>query len=343
VARSFYGILLGVCVFLALAELVCRVLPVSTATKAGYHIDPRILTYAPQHRWRYATGWDLRFAQTIANNSHGFVADRAFTRNPNAVALIGDSYVEAASLDAADRPAAQLERALQGKRPVYAMGAAGTALLDYAERIRYAHEQFGVRDFVVLMERGDIEQALCGSGNVTSQCLDAQTLAPRTEPVPPPTALKLALRESAFAQYLASQLKLAPAKLTAQVFKRDVPGHGEHPAAAALTPAALNPAVDAITAEFFARTRPHVGGKLVIVVDADRQALMQRRASVDPTRQRFITLARAAGATVVDTEEIFKPHYARSALSLDLSPRDAHFNPMGVRLLAAAMAQALRE
>ncbi|SFC66212.1 hypothetical protein SAMN05216344_12836 [Polaromonas sp. OV174] len=58
-------------------------------------------------------------------------------------------------LAAPDRPGAQLERAL-GTRPVSAMGNPGTALVDYAERIRFAHTHFGVRDFVVLMERGDV-------------------------------------------------------------------------------------------------------------------------------------------------------------------------------------------
>jgi hypothetical protein len=103
------------------------------------------------------------------------------------------------------------------------MGSAGTALLDYAERIRFAHEQFGVRDFVVLLERTDVAQALCGSGNVTSQCLDPKTLSPRTEFVVPASPLKRALRESALAQYLASQLKILPAKLAQQIFTRSMP------------------------------------------------------------------------------------------------------------------------
>ena len=337
------GVLAGLLGLLLLAEVLCRVLPVSSATKADYYIDPRILTYAPQHAWRYSTGWDLRNPQSLTTNAHGFVSDHEFTRNDHAIALIG----EAASLDAADRPAAQLERALGGQRPVYAMGSAGTSLLDYAERIRYAHEQFGVRDFVVLMERGDVAQALCGSGNVASQCLDPKTLAPRTESAAAASAMKRALRESALAQYLVSQLKIVPAKLIQQVFTRSVPAEpGVHSAApsAAARPVASPPPmpeVDAVAAAFFARVKPHVAGRLVIAIDADRQALLQHRAVDDPKRRRFIELAQAAGATVIDTEPLFKAHFAQSTRSLDVGPYDGHFNPLGVRLVASAMATAL--
>ncbi len=348
--HTMLGALTGLLGFLLLAELICRLLPVSSATQADYRIDPRILTYAPHHPWRYSTGWDLRNPQSLRTNGHGFVSDHEFVRDPNAVALIGDSYVEAASLDAADRPAAQLERALGGRRPVYAMGAAGTALLDYAERIRYAHEHFGVRDFVLLMERSDALQALCGSGNVHSQCLDPTTLTPRTLAVAPPSMAKRVLRESALAQYLVSQLKVEPARLLRQVFTRSVPVEPASQVGAATPIVAPGPPksqpmpeVDAVVAAFFDRVKPQVMGRLVIAIDTHRPALMQQRATDDPARRRFIELARVAGATVIDTEDLFRPHFSRSTLSLDIGPYDGHLNPLGVRLVTTAMAQPLTE
>ena len=119
--------LAGVLSVLLALELLCRVLPVSTSTETGYYTDPLILTYPARHRWVAATGWDLRNAQTLQANNLGYPADRDFVWNERAVALIGDSYVEASMLPAADRPGAQLERWL-GPRPVYAMGAPGTAV-----------------------------------------------------------------------------------------------------------------------------------------------------------------------------------------------------------------------
>jgi hypothetical protein len=86
--------------------------------------------------------------------------------------------------------------------------------------------------------------------------------------------------------------------------------------------------VDAVAAEFFARVKPHVTGRLVIAVDADRLALMKHRAPDDPKRQRFIELARAAGATGIDTEALFYAHFMKSTLSLGIGPYDGHFNPL---------------
>src|SRR5262249_49116400 len=144
------------------------------------------------------------------SNNYGFLDARDFERDPNAVALIGDSFVEASMLPQRDRLGPQIERRLQA-REVYAMGAPGSALLDYAERIRFASERFDIHDFVLLLEHGDVAQSLCGSGNVHAPCLDRVTLAPRTEKQPPPGTLKKVLRSSALAQYLFSQLKLDPA------------------------------------------------------------------------------------------------------------------------------------
>lgn len=335
-ARKFSWWLAGIISLMLLLELLFRALPVSTSTETGYHTDPLILTYPPNHRWTVATGWDLRNPQRLQANQQGFVADRNFVRNDQAVALIGDSFIEASMLPAPDRPGSQLERALGG-RPVYAMGNPGTALLDYAERIRYAQENFGVRDFVILMERADVRQSLCGSGNVNGPCLDANTLAPRVALLPPPGLVKRIFRHSALAQYLFGQLKFSPQKLLTQAFpSAQKPTSPETPEAEKVPPF-----VDAVTTGFFNRIKTQVAGKLVIVIDSDRRALAQGQIKPDPARARFIELARAAGAIVVDTQPLFQAHFAQSPLHLEVGPYDGHLNALGVRLVTQAAAKAL--
>jgi len=335
-ARKVTGSLAGVAGLLLLLELLFRPLPVSTSTETGYYTDPLILTYPANHRWTVATGWDLRNPQQLQANNAGYAASRDFVRDANAVALIGDSFIEASMLPAKDRPGAQLERTL-GTRPVYAMGNPGTALLDYAERIRFAHDNFGVKDFVILMERGDVKQSLCGSGNVNGPCLDAQTLAPRVETIAPPGTAKKIFRHSALAQYVFGQLKFSPQKLMAQAF----PSAPKPAPPATAAPQEVPPYVDVVTAAFFARIKPYTQGKLVIVIDSDRRALAAGQVKPDPVRARFMALARATGATVVDTEPLFKAHFAQSPLSLDVGPYDAHLNALGVHLVTQAAAKAL--
>jgi len=344
-ASVWIGALLGGVAAVSALEMLMRVLPVSSATKSGYYVDPKIMTYAPLLDGRYAFGWDLRHAQRFRTNSHGFVAEHEFRRDEQAVGLIGDSFVEALALDARDRPAAQLETALGSTRPVYAMGAAGTALLDYAERIRWAHQQLGIRDFVVMMESTDIRQALCGSGNVHSECLDPTTLAPTTTVVPSPSLAKRLLRDSALAQYLVGQLKIDLARILKRTFSYEI-AHMPDGGKAMLQPRSRDKlpeaAAEHITAAFFERVKPYATGRLVIFVDADRQMLRTGAQASDSERQSFIGRAQAAGATVIDAAPLFAEHYRRSPLSLDIGPQDAHFNPLSVRLAMSEIASALR-
>lgn len=345
-ARAGLHWLLGICGAVLACEVCFRILPVSTSTETGRYVDPLIVTYPPFHQWTTATGWDLRNVQRHRANNFGFVAHRDFKHDAQAVALIGDSFVESSMLAAHDRPDAQLEQSLGG-RPVFALGGPGSALLDYAERVRFAVERFGVRDVVILMERGDVRQSLCGSGNIHGPCLDPQTLAPRNESQPPPGIVKRSLRHSAFAQYLVSQLKLRPERLWHQALAQSRPVIPETPSgdlrASSAASASGEPKreVDAVSNAFFERVCGLIRGHLVIVLDTDREALYRGSSTADPDRDRFIALARANGALVIDTEPLFRAHLAHSPLKLDVGPYDGHFNSLGVHIVMGAAADAL--
>jgi hypothetical protein len=99
--------------------------------------------------------------------------------------------------------------------------------------------------------------------------------------------------------------------------------------------------IDTIATEFFKRIKPHVQGKIVMVIDSDRTALYGGSPKPDPAQQRFVQLARAAGAIVVDTEPIFLAHIARSPHKLEVGPYDGHLNALGVGLITQAAAKAL--
>lgn len=325
-------------------ELLFRILPVSTATLTGYHGDPDLLTYPAGHRWVTSTGWDLRNAQRLQANAQGFLADHDFVRNPDAVALIGDSYVEGSMLDAPARGGAQLE-ALLGGRPVYAMGSPGTALLDYAQRIRWAHETFGVRDMVLLVEKGDARQVRCNSGNIHSRCLDPVTLAPRVQRFPEPGLAKRLARHSALLQYVFSQIKLDGARFAREMLTRQAPtsdaakAPDAGPGEAAL--AEERRVIDAAVQEFYRVARPHVQGRLVILVDGQRDPA-RRTAGPDPFQRAYLMeRLREGGAQVIDLEPLYARHAAASPLSLDVGPYDGHLNRLGLGVAMQAGAQAL--
>jgi hypothetical protein len=325
----------GIVAALLALEVLFRLLPVSTSTATGYYFDALILSYPAGQRFTLSTGWNLQRPHTHRANNFGFLADHDFVRNPHAVALIGDSFVEASMLPPADRLAAQLERRL-GARQVYALGSPGTALLDYGERMRFAAERFGIHDFVLLLEHGDIAQALCGSGNVNARCLDRNSLEPRIEKLPPAGAFKRVLRNSALSQYLFSQLKLDPAAWLRSWHRTPT---GGLPATRDLSEISAR-AIDRVLSEFFANTQAYRTGTLILILIASAPA---DAAAGDAVRDRLIDAARRNGAQVIEVGPALTAYEAQTGLSMHVAPRDAHLNRLALGLIADEVAPMLRD
>lgn len=342
--RSLVGFCFGAALVLLAGECLMQALPVSTTTSTGYYVHPDILGYPSGHRWWRATGWDLRDAQRVSANKQGFAADHDFERDPTAIALIGDSYVESSMLPRESRPGPQLERALANGRRVFAMGSPGSSLLDYADRIRWAQSGFGVRDIVLLVEAGDVRQAVCGSGQVHSACVDSATLQFRRERQAEAPPLKRLMRHSALAQYLFSQLKFEPTRLLRQALEwpgaeKSVSGPVSEPAEQI---SQRQRATDAVLQEFFERALPRLEGRLVLVVDGSRRPGSGLSPSLSDERRRLIQAARAAGVHVIDAEPLYRAHAQSSTLSLEVGPHDRHLNAVGIGLLMNAAAETLR-
>jgi hypothetical protein len=338
--RAVGYFLLGGLFSLIVLELVFRALPVSTSTQIGYYIDPVILTYPPHHEFTTATGWDLRNAQRHRSNNYGFLTSRDFAPDPRAIALIGDSYVEASMLPEADRLGGKLAQ-LVPTRPIYVLGGPGSNLLDYAERVRFAAARFQVTDFVILVERGDVRQALCGSGNTHGPCLDPATLTPQIQKLPGPGAVKNVIRHSALAQYVFAQLKVDPGALLTQVNEAltRVPT-----AAAGAQETVVRPGdvplqtVDFIVDTFFQNVRRHGTARIVLIFDCKRDALSSGKSASDPVRDRFMQRAAQHGAAVIDMEPHFRRFVTQAGLSLAVAPTDAHWNREANRLAAEQVA-----
>jgi hypothetical protein len=341
-------LLLGAFAAITAAEVVLRALPVSTATNTGYYLTPNILNYPPHHQWTVATGWDLRDVQQMRSNNMGFAAEHDFVAGSDAVGLVGDSYVEASMLPLADRPAAQLERALDG-RLVYAMGGPGTALLDYAERIQWAYQTLGLRTFVVMMQAEDASQTLCGSGNIHALCLLPDTLEPAILRQPSSGWVKGVLRHSSLAQYLNSQLKFKPSRLTSPDFWRagvSEKKKSSTEASVVTPPQALAPkkmrTIDASVDSFFKQVDVLEGVHLIFVIDMNRDNLEHGINQPDEA-YHFAMRLRERGQTVVQGEPLYRKHQRQSPLRLSVGPHDGHLNKIGVALLMDATAEIMKK
>lgn len=329
--RKLLRFLGGVILALLALELVFRLLPVSTATRTGYHIHPYIISYPPNHRFTTATGWDLKNAQRHKANNYGFLADRDFSYAPEALGLVGDSFVEANMLPARDRLASQLESMLGG-RPVYALGGPGSSLLDYAERIRFAHETFGISEFVVVLERGDIRQALCDSGHNHGPCLDPKSLELRIELQADADWTKRLFRESALAQFLFSQLKL---NLGASIRKiRGLQTESRPPVGKVHGEEAI---ASAISETFFRRVDGKTPIKIIFLLDVDRTRLFDEAVQHESGLEVFQDYARRKEMRIVSPLIAFREYRKNSGLILEVGPYDAHWNRDAIKMVAALL------
>lgn len=317
---------------LVILEIVFRVLPVSTVTRNGYYIHPLIVTYPPHHCFTIATGWDLKNAQRNCSNNLGFLADRDFVQDPRAIALIGDSFVEANMLPAKDRLAAQLEAELAG-RPVYSMGGPGSNLLDYAERAKFAAEKFGTRTFVFVLERGDIRQSICGSGNVHGVCLDAKSLTLETHVLPPPSSIKRFVRESALAQYVFSQIKFDTSKLISRLLQTE---SIQNRLTAKPLPLETSSKVVRL---FFERISGIREARFLFLIDADRTQTTETPLDQDDELAVFARAAVASQAPVIDPTREFGAFVRTSGRALEVGPYDHHWNASAVHIVASLISR----
>jgi hypothetical protein len=347
VLRQFTMFISGAILAAALAELVLRLLPTPTASMTGYRLDPHILNYPPHHKWQVATGWDLRNAHTLVSNNLGFPVAEDFVADPSVVGLVGDSFIEANMLDQTDRPATQLARALAPRRGVHSLGLPGSSLMDYGQRIRWAHHKLGLRDFVILIESSDLRASYCGSGNTHSPCLDRKTLAYREEPAADPSGFKQLARHSALAQYVVGQLRFDAHRLWRQTFSRLVPvEESQSRVAVSQNTPAPQPRLDFATAvvdRFFAdmdALGPGLG-RLVFAVSGDttvaHTASAVERQELEAERQHFLRLAHARGMTVVDLEPSFEKFRSTHKHAIVVAPTDRHLNRLGVAVLVQAV------
>lgn len=335
--------------FLLLAEGACRLLPVSTATMIGYHVDADVMTYPPGHAFTISTGWDLRNAQKVRANNWGFASHTDFAHDPSALALIGNSYVEASMLDPSDRPARRLQTELGDVRPVYGFGSPGTALMDFSQRVRLSREKFGTREMVIWADAGTARQSRCGQANVHSRCLDPSTFDLRTVRQPPAGSLKQAARHSALLQYVFAQLKVDADKLARATIGQSSTSAPSRPTA--LSPAAVDDAakaralavIDAAVSRFFHEIEPWSDTlRILFIVDGRRSATAPVGDLRDLERQYFIRQLQAHGAEVIDLEPVYRQHMQVSRLSLEVGPYDTHLNALGVQLVMKQVAERVR-
>src|SRR5450631_2965764 len=130
-------LLFGLVLTVILAELVLRTLPVST----GYNLQAindsnPILRGMSHSRYTYSRGWNLQLSNSGVLNNFGFRASYDYVPDPRAIAVIGNSFIQADAIDPRDTFSERLGVLLH--RPTYAVGSDGFSLADYLAAARWS-------------------------------------------------------------------------------------------------------------------------------------------------------------------------------------------------------------
>src|SRR5688572_22883205 len=108
---------------LLLLEGTLRLLPVLNGT---YAADPRaswpVHTMIPNTQYTYSTGWNLQNIHRGRINNYGYVAPFDYSPAKGAIAVFGDSYIEAQMNDYGDTLQGSLNDYLKKPRTVLNFG-----------------------------------------------------------------------------------------------------------------------------------------------------------------------------------------------------------------------------
>jgi hypothetical protein len=333
--------------FVLFLELVLQFLPV----RSGLNVQPvsaaqPVFRFEPGRTATFSKNWDLALANEIRTNNAGFVNLQdydAAARTP-LLAVVGDSYIEAAMVPQDQTVHARLQRHFGAERRVYSFAASGAGLAQYLSWIRFARDTYRPDRLLVTIISNDFSETLWSRERNAGfhgfrrdpQAGWAMELAPFE-----PSRLRTIARRSALVRYLVLNLQVIDF-MRSGVFAGASEQRWVGNVAAEFDRAFFDEALWATGV--FLDAIPEFSGlardRIVFAVDGVRPQVYAGR-SLDALadtfwvrmREAFIAEARARGHEVIDLHEAFADDYARNARRFEFEI-DSHWNGEGHRVVA---------
>ncbi len=347
---------LGTIVLMLLAaELVLRILPAATGLRA-IPVDAAhpVFHFLPDRAFVSSRGWDMHGVIRGRVNNAGFVNDQDYQRDgPRPLlAIVGDSYIEAAMVPYAETVQGRLAAQYAGKLRVYSFGASGAPLSQYLIWARHAVREYGARAVVINVVGNDFDESLQSYGakpGFWQYAPDSQgVLHLRLTDYRPGWAVAIA-RHSALLRYLtinlhANSVIFSWRPLAQWLFGMRTAGTQAFKGntSSATDPDRVRQSLEAIDA-FFRDLPEQIGlspSAILFTLDGFRyeQAAASGRGSYfDLMRKVFMQKATALGYETVDLDTRFLPFNQRTGEAFDF-PDDGHWNSNGHAVAAEAVA-----
>jgi hypothetical protein len=343
---AFLSAAVAVAGFVLFLELLFKFLPVRTGLNAQpVSAAQPVFRFEPNRTAMFSKNWNLALANPIRTNNAGFVnlQDYDATARTPLLAVVGDSYIEAAMVPQADTVHARLQKHYADSRRVYSFAASGAGLAQYLMWARFARDTYRPDRLLVTIIANDFSEALWSrerNPGFHGFRRDPQSgWAMELAPFEPSQRRKL-LRQSALVRYLVLNLQVldfARSGFLAATSEQRWVSNVE----AQVNEAFFNESIWAT--QVFLDVLPEFSGlsqdNIVIAIDGVRPQVYSGRSleAVADTywvrmRSAFIAEARVRGYEVVDLQDAFADDYARNARRFEFEI-DSHWNSEGHRVL----------
>jgi hypothetical protein len=346
-----FSILIGMIIALGLAEIALRFLPVSDGLRTVAVDDANpVFHFAPNRELTWSRDWNFDIVNRIRVNNAGYVNQQNYdVADPRPLlAIVGDSYVEAAMVPYAQTLHGRLSALAARDMRVYSFAASGAPLSQYLVWAREARVNWKARALVVVVVGNDFDESLAtykiGDGfhhyvETADGSLELRRFDHR------PSGIRLALQRSALARYLLLNLQVQHLPYVG-VLAHLVTGHRRNEEFVGNTSAEagrerLDRSQAAVRA-FLADIDRYAGWRadqVLFVVDGIRYAsrtAMLAGSYFGEMRNYFMAQARRAGFEVIDMDAHFFARARHEPVRFEF-PTDGHWNGLAHGVAADAV------
>jgi hypothetical protein len=343
--RALLGAAAAAVVLAVVLEITLRVLPIVSGVhrQSPQSSGAASARLVANHEYTWSLGWDLRHVVKGKTNAMGFISPYDYTAEAPAVALLGDSFVEAQMLAYDESLAGRLDARLGGMH-AFNFGLSGAALPHYLGIAREMGARYRFAAAVVVATGMDYEEGFEAKEGLYRWGADPQRELISLVPAVERSSVVSVAREMALIRYARANLKLSAGK----VFAR----HSE----ASCEPRRLS-AVDLQRLADYVEQLPRAlhlePGRVVMVFNSGSNAELYERVDRGRVRQpacptldrlalaELRRLAAASGMKVIELDQLLEPYYREHRVALDFKPVDSHWNGTATALVAAEIVRLL--
>ncbi len=330
-------------------EIVLRFLPVNEGLKVqAVSESSPVMRFERNRSFTWSKGPGFAIVARKHSNNEGFLNDQDYDggKSDPLLAVIGDSYVEAAQVDNAGAFYGLLAAKAQGRGRVYSFGASGCQLATYLVLADHARSHYQPGAIVISIVGNDFDESLWENREVPGlHYFDEQG---KDGPMPlrllayEPSNLKNLARGSALIRYGLLNLELNWRSLDARLFGGAGGNRFVGNTSDDTSPERIRQSERAMD-EFFRLLPEKIGlrpPQIAFVLDGMRPQMYSASelsaaegSYFGLMRKAFTAKAMQRGHLVMDMQPAFLKHFAEHRQRFEFES-DGHWNELGHRLVA---------